>query len=155
VPTAKLTHRTGISNDNDGKEIATMRKWLPYVGRLCVWAVFCGVMLALVPTAHAADAEVGFKLKNITLDGTKVLLHGEFVNDSDKFITVTGLSLRYIISDEDGYPMLTGGCMEKELSVPVGKTPVAHTIETNNENAVIYSSNDVFFWRIESVVTIE
>jgi len=132
-----------------------MRKWLPSTGHLWLWMLIATFIAIYLPNAASAEADINFKLKSVTLDNTKVLLHGEFTNDSKNMAKVTGLSIRYILSDEDGYPILTGRCIEQELDIPVSKTPVEHTIVTNNENAVVYSTNDVFFWRIETVVTVE
>lgn len=127
----------------------------PFIGRLCLWLAALALLTAYLPATVSADSEIGFKLKSVTLDGTKVFLHGEFVNEDGTYNKVTGLAVHYILSDEDGYPLLTGNCREKELDIAVGSDPVAHTIETENANAVVYSDKDIFFWRINSTVTVE
>jgi len=131
-----------------------MRKF-SFLNRLCLSVLLCSLLAVYFPATVNAESEVGFKLKKVTLDGTKVLLHGEFVNEDATYRKVTALAVHYIISDEDGYPLLTGDCREKGLDIAVGSEPVAHTIEAENANAVIYSDNDVFFWRINSAVTVE
>ena len=104
---------------------------------------------------EAADRAVSFKVTQVELSGNKVLLHGNFKNESEEFQKVRQLTVRYTLSDVDGYPLLVGSCRNRDLDISVGSDKVPYTLTTENVHAPEFSSSDIAVWKISAHVETE
>ncbi len=105
--------------------------------------------------AEGADRGVSFEVTQVELSGSQVLLHGNFKNESEEFQKVRQLTVRYTLSDVDGYPLLVGCCRGSDLDISVGSDRIPYTLTAENVHAPEFSSSDISVWKISANVETE
>ena len=130
-----------------------MKKLYRLTGIMFLLCLLC--CSSFLSVTEAADKEVSFKVTQVELSGSKVLLHGNFKNESEEFQKVRQLTVRYTLSDADGYPLLVGSCRGSDLDISVGSDKVPYTLTTENVHAPEFSSSDIAVWKISAHVETE
>ena len=120
----------------------------------CLLAALAACLGLLIPSAEAAD-KVSYEVNQVTLKGNTITFQGNFVNKSDNYQRVLGLHIKYRLSDIDAYPLLIGAFDSEDLSVDIGKDPVPFTISVTDNQAGMYTTEDVAVWKIADTVELE
>lgn len=120
----------------------------------CLLAALAACLGLLIPSAEAAD-KVSYEVNQVTLKGNTITFQGNFINKSDNYQRVLGLHIKYRLSDIDAYPLLIGAFDSEDLSVDIGKDPVPFTISVTDNQAGMYTTEDVAVWKIDDTVELE
>ncbi len=116
--------------------------------------VFC-IGVGISSAEASEDRLVSYTVKNVSLDGDKVTFDGSFKNETDVFQRVNEMTLRYVLSDVDGYPLLMGKFRVNDVDVTVGDTEIPYTVTADNMSARQFSTDDVAVWRIETEIKVD
>ena len=121
---------------------------------LCLLTAFGTCLIGSISPAEAAS-DVSFKVTNVAAKGSTLTFTGNFINRSENFQRVTKLDFKYLLSDEDGYPLLHGTERISDLKIDVGGDPVPFSFTVDNIHASEYTTSDLSVWKIDTDVTIE
>ena len=121
---------------------------------LCLLTALGTCLVGNISPAEAAS-DVSFKVTDVVAKGNTLTFTGNFINRSENFQRVTKLDFKYLLSDEDGYPLLHGTQRINDLKVDVGGDPVPFSFTVDNIHASEYATSDLSVWKIDADVTIE
>lgn len=137
--------------------------WLN-MSRVFLFAIFSFMIFAASPANAAGfalfgtseDPDVSFEATDVSVDGDKVTIKGNFKNNTDNFQRVIGYTMRYMFYDEDGSIIINGAFRGENLSIDVGKDPVEYSVTVDNKEATIYDvAHDAIGWKVQSSVKTE
>ncbi len=131
-----------------------MKKLVSMLASVCLLLVVALAVSAPVP-AEAANDEVHFEVTSVALEKDNVVLKGKFVNDSDVYQRVLGMKLKYILRDEDGYPIMMGSFADDHMKVDIGSDPVPYTVKVQDCDAIYKNQSDIAGWKIDCDLTLE
>ena len=120
---------------------------------LCLLTTFMVGFTSL--SSVEASSDVSFKITSVTAKDNTLTFTGNFINRSENFQRVRKLDFKYLLSDEDGYPLLHGTQRLDNLKIDVGGDPVTFVFTVDNIHASEFTSSDLSVWKIDADVTIE
>ncbi len=126
-----------------------------YWSRCCLFLLLFCMGIGISSVEASEDRPVRYDVTNVELDDDKIILAGEFKNETDVFQRVKTMTVRYVLSDVDGYPLLIGRFRVNDVDVTVGDTKIPYTVITENLHAKEFSTDDVAVWRIDSQVSVD
>ena len=137
--------------------------WLN-ISRVFLLAIFSFMIFAASPVSAAGFAlfgtseepDVSFEATDVTLDGDKVTIKGNFKNHTDNFQRVIGYTMKYMFYDEDGVILIDGAFKGENFSIEVGKDLVPYSVTVDNKDALIKDvAHEAYGWKVQSSVKTE
>ena len=68
---------------------------------------------------------------------------------------VAACTLKYMLNDNDGYPLITGIANVDNLSVTVGSDPVPYDFTITDDTARYHTTTDIYGWKVEPEITLQ
>ena len=131
-----------------------MKKLISMLASVCLLLVVALAVSTPAP-AEAANDEVHFKVTSVALEKDNVILKGKFVNDSEVYQRVLGMKLKYVLRDEEGYPIMMGSFSDDHLKVDIGSDPVSYTVKVQDKDAIYKNQSDIATWKLDCDLTLE
>ncbi len=131
-----------------------MKKLISMLASVCLLLVVALAVSTPAP-AEAANDEVHFEVTSVALEKDNVILKGKFVNDSEVYQRMLGMRLKYVLCDEEGYPIMMGSFSDDHLKVDIGSDPVPYTVKVQDKDAIYTNQSDIATWKIDCDLTLE
>ncbi len=126
-----------------------------YWGRCCLFLLLFCMGIGISSVEASEDRPVKYDVTYVELDDDKIIFEGVFKNETDVFQRVKTLTLRYVLSDIDGYPLILGKFRVNDVDVTVGDTEIPYNVTTENLHAKEFSTDDVAHWKIETQISVD
>lgn len=133
----------------------SLRTWQAHLAALLIIPCLLMAALSLQPRSAEAAAMVTYEVKSIELNDQDIIFHGVFHNNTNFYQRVAACTLKYMLDDNDGYPMITGIANVDNLSVTVGKDPVPYDFTITDDTARYYTTTDIYGWKVEPEITLQ
>ena len=133
----------------------SLRTWQAHLAALLIIPCLLMAALSLQPRSAEAAAMVTYEVKSIELNDQDIIFHGVFHNHTNFYQRVAACTLKYMLDDNDGYPMITGIANVDNLSVTVGKDPVPYDFTITDDTARYYTTTDIYGWKVEPEITLQ
>ena len=133
----------------------SLRTWQTHLAALLIIPCLLMAALSLQPRSAEATAMVTYEVKSIELNDQDIIFHGVFHNNTNFYQRVAACTLKYMLNDNDGYPMITGIANVDNLSVTVGKDPVPYDFTITDDTARYYTTTDIYGWKVEPEITLQ
>lgn len=133
----------------------SLRTWQAHLAALLIIPCLLMAALSLQPRSAEAAAMVTYEVKSIELNDQDIIFHGVFHNNTNYYQRVAACTLKYMLNDNDGYPMITGIANIDNLSVTVGKDPVPYDFTITDDTARYYTTTDIYGWKVEPEITLQ
>ncbi len=137
--------------------------WLN-ISRMFLCAIFSLAIFAATPAEAAGiplfgtseEPDVSFEPTDVSLDGDKVTIKGNFKNHTDYFQRIIGYTMKYMFYDEEGVILIDGAFRGENLSIEVGDELVPYTVTVDNKDALIKDVvHEAYGWKVQSSVKVE
>lgn len=102
-----------------------------------------------------AAAMVTYEVQSVELHDQDIIFHGVFHNNTNYYQRVAACTLKYMLNDNDGYPIITGIANIDNLSVTVGKDPVPYDFTITDDTARYHTTTDIYGWKVEPEITLQ
>ncbi len=133
----------------------SLRTWQTHLAALLIIPCLLMAALSLQPRSAEAAAMVTYEVKSIELNDQDIIFHGVFHNNTNFYQRVAACTLKYMLDDNDGYPMITGIANIDNLSVTVGKDPVPYDFTITDDTARYHTTTDIYGWKVEPEITLQ
>ena len=133
----------------------SLRTWQAHLAALLIIPCLLMAALSLQPRSAEAAAMVTYEVKSIELNDQDIIFHGVFHNNTNFYQRVAACTLKYMLNDNDGYPIITGIANVDNLSVTVGKDPVPYDFTITDDTARYYTTTDICSWKVEPEITLQ
>ena len=133
----------------------SLRTWQAHLAALLIIPCLLMAALSLQPRSAEAAAMVTYEVKSIELNDQDIIFHGVFPNNTNFYQRVAACTLKYMLDDNDGYPMITGIANIDNLSVTVGKDPVPYDFTITDDTARYHTTTDIYGWKVEPEITLQ
>lgn len=133
----------------------SLRTWQTHLAALLIIPCLLMAALSLQPRSAEAAAMVTYEVKSIELNDQDIIFHGVFHNNTNFYQRVAACTLKYMLNDNDGYPMITGIANIDNLSVTVGKDPVPYDFTITDDTARYHTTTDIYGWKVEPEITLQ
>jgi len=135
-----------------------MNKRYAWQKHIAAWLIIPCVLLSaffLLPRTTEAAAMVTYEVKNVELNDQDIIFHGVFHNNTNFYQRVAACTLKYMLNDNDGYPLITGIANVDNLSVTVGSDPVPYDFTITDDTARYHTTTDIYGWKVEPEITLQ
>ena len=133
----------------------SLRTWQTHLAALLIIPCLLMAALSLQPRSAEATAMVTYEVKSIELNDQDIIFHGVFHNNTNFYQRVAACTLKYMLNDNDGYPMITGIANVDNLTVTVGKDPVPYDFTITDDTARYHTTTDIYGWKVEPEITLQ
>lgn len=133
----------------------SLRTWQAHLAALLIIPCLLMAALSLQPRSAEATAMVTYEVKSIELNDQDIIFHGVFHNNTNFYQRVAACTLKYMLDDNDGYPLITGIANVDNLSVTVGSDPVPYDFTITDDTARYYTTTDIYGWKVEPEITLQ